>query len=279
VYDLEFAPDNDFAFLKATANLTQWNGVGAVAGFDSDADYFAVENRVLHYLDKNHSTWGTYKGLLQLSPSTIYLNANSASIQNAIDVATAGQSIKLSAGAFSGAGNRDVNLNKDVDITGAGAGLTTIDATGGTNGINVNASGTTALPLTLSDFTLVNATGAGIQFGSAVNEVDLNNLSISNNNYGVNVTSTTPVTNLALNNTTLTANTVGFRVAQAGQVDGLGITGGSITNNQYGIYNEIVPGSTGNTTAVNNVSLSGTTFSGNTVRAMYFEKLNNANER
>src|SRR5213075_1030425 len=54
------------------------------------------------------------------------------------------------------------------------------------------------------------------------------------------------------------------------------INGGSFNNNTFGIYTNANSGSSSNQNAFNNITVTGTTFTGNGNKGLYFEKLNNA---
>ncbi|WP_345689307.1 hypothetical protein, partial [Novipirellula caenicola] len=119
VYDLEFAPDNGFAFLRADATGTRWT----IGGFDIDAssltapDALAIEARILHYPDKLHpthgSTFGAYKGFAEVVSDKVYVTST-GSIARAVEMLPAGGTIVTATGtqAVDGSGNLDIPANE-----------------------------------------------------------------------------------------------------------------------------------------------------------------------
>lgn len=159
VYDLEFAPDNGFAFLRADARDTQWTSAGNVASGLSLADAFDVEDRILHYVDKLHPThfgFGGYRGYADLQTGKVFVTdqanlnlAGEGSIQRAVDVAGVGHEVWVDAGVY----QQNVSINKNVKLlSGSGRSSTTIEGVAG-----VGASGT---------IVLTNNT-TGVQIGSS----------------------------------------------------------------------------------------------------------------
>jgi nitrous oxidase accessory protein NosD len=138
--DIEFAPDNTFAFLRADATNTKWDVVGSftnvLASALTTAQAYDVEDRILHYVDPLNAGQ-TAKGWAEIKNGNAYVTATFAgsSIQRAVDVvddpgvvhvkagsytgsvSTAGKSVTLSLGASPAQVNITGNLTLDSNDT------------------------------------------------------------------------------------------------------------------------------------------------------------------
>ncbi|MCC7086779.1 MAG: right-handed parallel beta-helix repeat-containing protein [Pirellulales bacterium] len=136
--DLEFAPDNTFAFLRADATNTRWDtatdsGVAVPAASLTIAQAYEVEDRILHYVEPDNSGQPA-KGWAEVQDGQAFVTSTFGSIINrAIEVvddlgtvhiasgtytqsvSTAGKSVTLSVGASPGVVtiNGDVTLDSD----------------------------------------------------------------------------------------------------------------------------------------------------------------------
>ncbi len=195
-------------------------------------------------------------------------------IQHAINTAAGGDTVNVAAGTFV----ENVTVNKKVTLQGAGSDLagTIITPPSGV-GITLAASGVDASdPLIVKDLRVQGASN-GVQMDSAVSFIKLDNVAaVNNSNYGVEVHNSAVVNDLVLNNMTVSGNSVGLRSATSGSVNGLTITGGSFDGNVQGICIYANSGSTSNQNNFTNIAVTGTTFNNNTLKGMYFEKLDHA---
>lgn len=190
---------------------------------------------------------------------TFFLLVNGASIQDAVNAASAGDTLLLGGGSYAG-----FTLDKDLSVVGlAGAtiqgnlmaanGLTSAadllvflrdgEAYAGSavaTGITINASGATVSDLAINGFT------TGVRFGSA-SDVTLSNLTISE-----------------------TIN--GIVKGSAAVVDGLTVTGGSISESYIGIY---ISGETVGQGAFTNGLIDGVTFTHLGEKGIYAEQMSN----
>jgi uncharacterized repeat protein (TIGR01451 family) len=199
-------------------------------------------------------------------------------IHGAINAANPGDTITIDAGTY----NEQVNVDKQVNLQGAGSGNnsavdTIIDAGGSGNGLTIAASGASlGNHLTIENLRVQNGAN-GVYFNSAVSHVTLNNVaSVSNTGYGVENANSAVVSDLLLNNVTSTGNQIGYRVSTTGSVDGLTITNSTFDNNVEGLYTNATNSLTTNETRFNNISISNTSFNNDSLKGIYAESLNNA---
>jgi hypothetical protein len=195
-------------------------------------------------------------------------------IQAGVTDANAGDTIAVAAGTYA----ENVIVDEKITLQGAGsdASGTVIDPVSGI-GITLAASGTsTSDRLVIKDLRVQDATN-GIQVDSTVSFVTFDNVaSVNNSGYGIEIHNSAVITDLILNNMIVSGNSVGLRSATSGSVNGLTITGGSFDGNTQGICIFANSGSTSNQNHFTNISITGTTFNNNTLKGMYFEKLDHA---
>lgn len=135
-HEIEFAPDNSFAFLKADATGTQWDVGGVVVAgalnmsLNTDrTKAFAIEERILHYVDKlnpTHAlTFGAYKGFAEIVSGAAFIQDQSdsgllgdGSIQRGVNVVPVGGTVFLENGAYV----EQVDITKSLTLRGEGAG-------------------------------------------------------------------------------------------------------------------------------------------------------------
>lgn len=135
-FDIEFAPDNTFAWLRADGTNTVWSGVGASSLTLSES--FDVEDRILHFVDKLHPTHGgpngPYKGFVDIQANQAFVTdqvdiplgvQGDGSIQRGIDIVNAGGTVNVSAGTF--AEGSPIIVDKEVDVVGQGKGVTILN--------------------------------------------------------------------------------------------------------------------------------------------------------
>lgn len=202
-----------------------------------------------------------------------YWVASGLKIQDAVNAAPASATVNVAAGTY----NENVNVNKDLTITGAGSDTsgTVIQPVSG-NGITVAASGaSSANPLTLQNLRVTGAAD-GIYFNSANSHIKLDNVAAVNSTYGIEVHNSAVLNDLSLNNVTATGNQVGFRVGTTGSVDGLTVTNSHFDGNTNGFETDATSSSSSNQNNFTNINVSGTSFSNDTLKGIYTEKLDNA---
>jgi hypothetical protein len=174
-------------------------------------------------------------------------------IQDAIDDATAGDTINVAAGTYA----ESITIDRRLTLQGAGSGAnpatnTVIDPAAGVV-INVTVGGTSASDrLVIKDLYLNDGTN-GIHFDATLGHVTIENVTSANSNYGLEVHNSGDVTDMVITDCTFTGNaSSGMRIR--GKVDGLVVTGTHVDDNQQGLN---VYGS------ADNVSFSNCTFNNN----------------
>ncbi len=274
---------------------------GFVAGAGSVpanlASYYATEDKILDGVDEPNL------GLVRIKAGDVFVTPNSfssvvaafatttPSIERGINVASSGDSVYVEAGTYSG----DVNVNKQVSLEGAQAGVNAAGRSGAESVIS-SPDGTTELQISVSDATVDgftiegntnrNLSGAGVWIHPGVSGTHLFNNIIQNNIIGLDLTNASPTDqgqiegNLFQNNT-ISGPSGGTDIyadqftAGAGGVQNVLISGNTFTN---AVFNENGWGiGISNTGAVpfNDLQIVGNTFS-NAGRGMYFFDATNA---
>ena len=184
-------------------------------------------------------------------------------IQGAIDDAGTLDGFKIVVGP--GEYNENVTVNKQLTIAGAGPVLLNGDGLGG-NGITIAADNVTIDPITVTNFA-----GHGIYINSTVSNILLDGVrSTGNGNNGLEFHNSSDVTNIEIKGSSFDNNdNAGLRVSSTGQVDGLTVTNSHFDDNEYGWY----VANDGNTSSVQNVSVSDTSFDRNFDAAIYAETM------
>ena len=132
-HEIEFAPDNAFAFLRVDGTDTTWSGVAAADLTLAEA--FDVEDRILHFVDKLNPThgvnFGAYKGFVDIQVDQAFITdaadagvVGDGSIQRGIDIVNSGGTVNVSAGTFSE--GSQIVVDKDVNVVGQGKGVTVL---------------------------------------------------------------------------------------------------------------------------------------------------------
>ena len=99
---------------SSDVDMTNVQFDGKLGSAMTNAELFALEDHITHGLD-NAAT-----GLVTVKADNVYVTENSGSIQRGVDKVTAGDTVNVDAGTFDDA----LNITKNVDIIGAGAGQT-----------------------------------------------------------------------------------------------------------------------------------------------------------
>ena len=287
--ELEFAPDNTYAFLKADATGTSWNlgGTEYAASALTPAQAFAVEDSILDYVDPDNSGQ-PYKGWALLQTGKAFVTADVPafvdSINRGIQMVDVGGTVYASAGTY----NEDVNVNKQVTLKGVQNGVAAPGRSGAESVIN-SPDGHTELQISTSDVTVDgftiqgntngNVFGAGIYVTPGVSGTHILNDVVQSNIVGMflaNASSTDQAVvqgNLFQNNTN-TGPSGGTDIYAdnftAGSVfQNVLITNNTFTNSSFVENSWGVGISNVGTTPFNNISVSFNTVS-NSGRGMYF---------
>jgi hypothetical protein len=123
-HEIEIAPDNAHTFLRADGTGTTWTigGVDVAASSLTLAQAFAVEDRILHYVDKLNPIHGTYKGFVDIQTGQAFIGDDAptagvigdGSIQRGVDIVAAGGTVNVENGTFI----EQVSIAKDVTVRG-----------------------------------------------------------------------------------------------------------------------------------------------------------------
>jgi uncharacterized delta-60 repeat protein len=252
-----------------TATFDGLTGAGATL-----AQNYDIEDKIFHATDD-----GTL-GFIRVKANQVYVTPNSGSIQRGINAALAGDTVNVKAGTY----HENVNLNKQVQVVGAGSGNTAsdtvIDAGGSTNGITISASGASAAPadrVLIQHLRVTNGGGTGdVTTNSTVSHITLDDVAlVGSATNGLEVHNAGVVSDLVLSNDTMSGNTIGFRISTQGKVSGLSISNSHFDNNTDGLYNE-TDGTVGQQASFTDVTVTNSTFSNDSNKGIYVEKLNNA---
>lgn len=206
---------------------------------------------------------------------TVRVLSPNASIQQGVDIVSAGGLVRVGAGNYS----ENVNIYKPLDLVGGGSGsdasVDTIITAADPNSpvMSVSASGTAADRMVLRNFRVTGATrsgnpGSGILFpyaGSGGSYTVLRNITSTSNSIGVNVDTYNGngvVTDLRIIDSNLSGNSDrGLNTNSYVHVDGLTLRDTVADGGQYGLYVE------GNS---DNVRVIGGSYSNNGDAGIYF---------
>ncbi len=261
------------------------------------ADQFTLEDKILHQVDGSAftvaplSATGTVglvrlvAGALFVTPDSYsaYMGSDSPSIQRAINVATAGDTVNVAAGSYS----ENLTIGKRLALVGAGSGddplVDTIvaSATANDDVLRISAGGLDAdNRLVVRGLRLTGAlgsgnSGAGIEIGTPGAFYTFENVAaVGNEGHGFELNHTGVNSDVLVVGSTFSGNGgTGLRVPTGASIDGLTIRQSHFDENVYGMeaYMGYNSGS-----YLRNVLVEDTTFSGNSSKGIYVEKLDNA---
>ncbi len=170
-------------------------------------------------------------------------NGGYGTIQGAIAVASAGDTVLIAPGEYSGS----INLDKLVHLQGMGeVTVSGSDKAGSGLAVSAGASGVEDAPLSIS------------------------NLTFTNFNYGLNLAN---VSHVELAGVTARGNNVGLKIGSTASVSHLKIDNSHFDNNGQGWYSDKNAASGSDIT---DLVITNTTFNGNSIKGFYTEKLSRA---
>ncbi|MBE0663947.1 MAG: right-handed parallel beta-helix repeat-containing protein [Bacteroidales bacterium] len=203
--------------------------------------------------------------------------ATHMTIQSAIDAETTvnGHYISVASGNY----DELINVTKGVTISGYGAVNTLIQSS---NALSTNILSITASNVAIKDIAIVGPGGSsppsrGIHINGILSGIALVNVISNQHLYGVHVSAGSDITNLTLTNTVLNINGNGLQIDAEAKVDGLTITNGEMDGNLFGFSTAATLDNYDNSDDLNNVSITGTSFSGNMYFGLMFNKGKNVN--
>jgi len=245
---------------------------GGTKGSNStNAQLFAIEDKIDHKID-----WNSL-GFVTVKTSNKYVTINSfyppntaaASIQNGIDIATAGDTVNLGTATF----NENVNLNKAVTLAGSGPASTvltpSVACTG--DGINISSSNANVKDLRVTNYNYGLRTSASTISIYNV-ESDQNcqyAINVGNGTNGLNIVKCKFNNNIVGGWRTGTAELISNILMDSSEVKGNGVG----INNGFGIF---LAATTPGTNTADNITIKNSDFSNNLKKGMYFEKLRDA---
>ncbi len=166
--ELEFAPDNTYAFLKADATGTSWNlgGTEYAASALTPAQAFAVEDSILDYVDPDNGGQ-PYKGWALLQTGNAFVTADVPTFVDSLDRGIEMVDTNGTVYASSGTYVESPHITKSVSLIGEGRDTTTIQLLAADSAptylgaLEITGAGTNA---TVQGFTIVgaNAVGSGL---------------------------------------------------------------------------------------------------------------------
>jgi len=256
------------------ANLTLTiDGQGDVDNISLTGDPGNGANLTAESLILNSDISGTVTG----GAETVLVNAG-ASIQDGIEAAVAGGTVNIAAGSFV----ENIDLNKQVTLSGAGSGNTAADTVITASNpsaavIEFSAGGTSAMDrLVVENLRVTGSLQQGLHFASTTSFTTVQNVVADATTRGIEFQGSGTTTDLILDNVTLSNNTTGLRVSTTSAVVGLAIQNSTISNNDFGMTVYASSSFTDNENRFDNITITHTVVSDNLQKGLYFEKLNNA---
>lgn len=252
-----------------TINATAVTFDGLTGGAANLAQNLAIEDKITHAIDDPSLGFVRVKtgGLFVTANSFNAPNTTMPSIQRAIDLATAGESVDVGAGTFI----EDVNVNKTLIVSGAGAANTTVSGAiggaGSTFALTANNIELKGFKITREGNTVpqwndpnLNSAGVSIQ-GQAITGANIHDNLITQNRSGIDINNSNGHT---VRNNVITDNRTGLIFRN--QTDNLTVVENEITDNwTVGIVFLDATGGTSNSPLQQalNCTFSNNNFSGN----------------
>lgn len=158
-----------------------------------------------------------------------------------------------------------ITFTKQLTISGAGIGSTTVSVTGGVIAFQVSTSG-----LVFQDFTLSGG-ATGIRFNAASTGTAVTRVAFSGQtSRGIEFTGPGfTVSNVSITDSSFTSTNIGIRMSSTSTVNGLAIAGTTFSGNNYGIYQA----NDGSTSTLTGLAIAGSTFTSNVNYAIYAEEM------
>ena len=273
------------ALFGSTLDATGVSFDGHTGGTATLAQNFAIEDKITHAVDD------ATLGFVRVEAGNVFVTTNSynspdttsASVQRGINVANPGDIVNVAAGTYTD----NLTFNGPLTVIGAGDGTnpatsTIITAAVTTSPVaTVNGGGTDATHrLTLQDLTLTGTTvsgnsGAGVLVGNGASYLTFDHLNAEGlAGDGITFAQNATSTDVAITNSSLSGDAGnGLRLATTAGINGLTITNSHLDNDAYGFESERANGSPNTLT---NVDISFTSFSNDTFKGFYTEKLDHA---
>jgi hypothetical protein len=274
LYDLAFHGNSIVGTSKSINNTlsTLFDASGNWLGSNTTSGVASAVSANIDYTPWLNSGTDTNPGTagFQGDFSTLWVDDNcpqtgsTGRIQEGINLVS-GSTVNIAAGTYT----ETVNLNKHIALLGAGSGSsggTIITKTGGSNGVlNLSASGVSATdPILIKDIRLQPVGVAGISVGTFLGTTNTNVSYIKIDNVKIVGTNTNPCTEQER----------GLYVDLTSTLANLEIIGGSFENLTYGWYfQKQVSADASN---VRYVTVTGTSFTHNSLKGIYAEKLADA---
>ncbi len=244
---------------------------GTKGNSSTNAQLFAIEDKIDHKID-----WNSL-GFVSVKANNDYVTINSfyppntsaASIQNGIDIATAGDTVNIGTATF----NENVLLNKAVTLAGSGPASTiltpAIACTG--DGINISSANANVKDLKVTNYNYgLRTSAATISIYNVESELNCQYaINVGNGTNGLNIVKCKFNNNTVGGWRTGTAELISNITMDSSEVKGNGIG----VNNGFGIF---LAATTPGTNTADNITIKNSDFSNNLKKGMYFEKLRNA---
>jgi filamentous hemagglutinin family protein len=194
----------------ADATAAKFDGV-AVSGM-TNAQLFGIEDRVTDALDLSGL------GLVRFKTGNVYVTQNSETAVNGaigrgVAAATAGDTVNIEAGAYTG----NLTINKALTLDGAGIGQTTLRSAvlhGGDAVTITDASNVTLSDLSIADYQY------GLRINGTSHNATVERVAFDNNTYGLRTSTTTKADNFRMLDSTITGGVIGVQTYNGHQLVG-----------------------------------------------------------